>query len=335
MVITYWLMLFLVGVQVGIIILPRFGALHSISQVMVIMGYWALVAAVFVIITNWQMKQAYDRPMRRLSEATKKVAGGDFSVYVEPFHTTDKYDYIDVMFTDFNKMVAELGSIETLKNDFIANVSHEIKTPLAVIRNYATMLKKEGLSHETQMEYAGTITASVDRLASLVTDILRLNKLENQEIIPAPEPFDLCEQLCSCALQFEPLWDQKNIEFTADLEDRLMVYGDASMLEIVWNNLLSNAFKFTGPGGKVLLTQMSRGNTITVTVSDTGCGMTPETMRHIFDKFYQGDASRSREGNGLGLAMAYRIIEKMNGTLTVTSEPDKGSVFTVTLPKMG
>lgn len=330
--ITYGIMVFLVGIQTGILVFPAFDMLNSIAQIIVIMSYWAIVAFVFDLLTNWQIRRNYDKPMRRLGSAAKKVAQGDFSVYVEPIHTADKYDYIDVMFLDFNTMVQELGSIETLKNDFVSNVSHEIKTPLAVIRNYTTALKSKKLSLETQKEYMDTIVSATDNLSNLVTNILKLNKLENQEIESVTEPYDLCDQLCECALRFESLWEEKNITFQADLEDKATIYADRNMLEIVWNNLLSNALKFTAPGGEVTLSQTSDDQVITVSVSDTGCGMDAETQRHIFDKFYQGDTSHAGEGNGLGLALAHRVIEKVGGTLSVLSQPGKGSTFTVILP---
>ena len=295
------------------------------------LGYWALVSAVFSLITHLQIRKNFEEPMRRLSKAAKEVASGDFSVYVEPIHTSDKLNYMDVMFMDFNKMVEELGSIETLKNDFVANVSHEAKTPLSIIKNYAVALKKEGLSPELRNEYMDTIITASENLTALVTNILKLSKLENQEIIPAAESFNLSRQLSDCALVFVDAMERKNIEFEADIEERVTVRADEGMLEIVWHNLLSNAIKFTEQGGKITLKQTSDEDTVTVSVSDTGCGMDRETMNHIFDKFYQGDTSHSGEGNGLGLALVSRVIDLSDGSITVNSKPGEGTTFTVNL----
>jgi signal transduction histidine kinase len=294
------------------------------------LGYWAIVSAILILILARQKRTRFDKPMRTLSKAAKDVARGDFSVYIEPLHTTDKYDYVDVMFEDFNTMVEELVSIETLKNDFIANVSHEVKTPLAVVTNYATAIQSDTLT-PPRHEYANTIINAAARLNSLIANILKLNKPENQEIMPESVPFDLCRQLAECALPFEDAWERKRIEFSAGMEDKCVINADEGVLEIVWQNLLSNAPKFTDNGGKVTLTQTSDEESATVTITDTGSGMDEATLAHIFDKFYQGDKSRSQDGNGLGLALALRVLELVGGSITVKSEVGKGSAFTVRL----
>ena len=231
-----------------------------------------------------------------------------------------------------NKIKGYESEIETLKTDFISNVSHEIKTPLAVIQNTAELLKNDSMTPQQRQAYILSINEASKRLSSLITNILKLNKLEGQTIKPQSEPFDLCEQLCGCALAFEDIWEQKNIEFEAQLEDRLTLFSDAPLLEIVWNNILSNAFKFTNEGGRVTLRQWSDSNNAFIAVSDDGCGMSEETRRHIFDKFYQGDTSHSAQGNGLGLALAVRVLQLVDGLIEAESELGKGSTFTVKLP---
>lgn len=303
------------------------------SQIM-ILGLWFLAAVAFTLWTNYQLTRHYQKPIEEFSEAAHKVALGDFSVYLAPHHTADKYTYLDVLFTDFNKMVEELGSIETLKTNFFSNVSHEMKTPLSVIQNNAELLRLESTTEEKGRECIENILHSTKRLSNLITNMLKLSKLEKQAIKPVPEQYDLCAQLCDCALQFEAAWEQKNIEFEVDMEEKLMIEADKGILELVWTNLLSNAIKFTPPGGKVTLSQASDGEEITVSVQDTGCGMDEKTKERIFEKFYQGDTSHSAEGNGLGLALVKRILQLSDGSIRVKSKIGEGTVFTVSLPKV-
>jgi signal transduction histidine kinase len=272
----------------------------------------------------------FNRPIRHLGEAVKKIAGGDFSVRVTPLRTDGKKDQLEVLFDDFNTMAQELAGIETLKNDFIGNVSHEIKTPVSVIQGYAEALQNDALGNNERTEYAKAIVGATKKLAALVTNILKLNKLENQEILPARTHFNLGEQIRLCALGFEDLWERKNIVFTADLDDT-MVWYDENMLEIVWNNLISNAVKFTNSGGFITLSLKATGDFAVFTITDTGCGIDGENQKHIFDKFYQGDTSHSGEGNGLGLALVKRVIEIAGGEIRVESQPEKGTTFTVRL----
>ena len=301
-------------------------------HIILIIAFWLLCASIFTYITSRQINRQYEKPMQAFAKATNLVANGDFSVYVAPIHSADKMDYLDYMFLDFNKMVEELGSIETLKTDFISNVSHEIKTPIAVIQNYAEYMRKDSISEEQRIEYAKAIEDASKRLANLITNILKLNKLENQKIQPEVIDYDICRQLSECAIQFVEVWEKKDIEFEADIEDRAMVFADESLMELVWNNLLSNAIKFTEKGGAITLKQTSTKDRITVSVSDTGCGMSEEDMEHIFDKFYQGDTSHSKEGNGLGLALTLRVLQLQESTMSVKSTPSIGTTFTVTIP---
>lgn len=302
-------------------------------QVIGVFGFWLFAAVLFTFVTGWHIRNKYQEPLERLSEAARNVAEGDFSVYLRPKHTQDKADALDVLTEDFNKMVEELGSIETLKTDFFSNVSHEFKTPLSVIYNHAQLLQKRQDLTAEEREYVGTILDATKRLSNLIQNMLKLNKLEKQTIKPAPELYDVCAQLCECAVQFEDAWEQKEIEFEADISDSAQVLADPGLLELVWNNLLSNAVKFTPQGGKITLKQTSDGEDILVSVEDSGCGMTEDTVKHIFDKFYQADSSHAKNGNGLGLALVKRILELSDASVTVQSEPGRGSVFIVRLPR--
>ena len=321
------------GVHVGLIMLLNVYGVADIVLVHVILLYWCLVSLALTLVTRYLLRTTFEEPVQRLAAATRQVAEGDFSVYVPPIHTEDRLDYLDVMIQDFNKMVEELGSIETLKTDFFSNVSHEIKTPLAVIQNTAQMLQGEVLPPAKRVEYAETIEKYARRLSDLITNILKLNKLEKQNIQPKAEPYDLCAQLAQCALLFEDRWEEKDLDFEADLEDQVLITSDESLLELVWNNLLSNAVKFTEPGGKITLRQTTTPDRVVVTVADTGCGMDETTLDHLFDKFYQGDTSHATEGNGLGLALVLRILRMVGGSITVASQPGAGSTFTVELPR--
>lgn len=320
------------GIHVGLVVLMNKLGWNEIVQTVVPMVYWGCVAVGLTLFTRMKIKSTYEEPLHKLAEATEQVANGDFSVYVPTTHTSDRLDYLDVMILDFNKMVEELGSVETLKTDFVSNVSHEMKTPIAIIKNYAELLQTGKGTEEERIEYARSIEEAASRLSGLITNILRLNKLEHQRIDPEIETYDLCAQLEECILHYEEMWDEKDLELEVDMEEKAVVDADKSLMELVWNNLLSNAVKFTEPGGKVMVRQTFSDGYVVVEVTDTGCGMSRESIRHIFDKFYQGDTSHSKEGNGLGLALISRILVLMDGEISVASEEGRGSTFTVRIP---
>lgn len=330
---TFGVLLLMSGVHVGLIVGINAWNVNEWVQTVIVIGYWVLVSVGFTLWIRMQMKKTYEEPVKRMADAMAQVAAGDFSIYVPPIHTADRLDYLDVMMMDFNKMVEELGSIETLKTDFFSNVSHEIKTPIAVIQNSAELLWQENLGEQERQESVTAIIQSAKKLTALITNILKLNKLEKQAIRPVMERYDVCAQLVDCALQFEGVWEEKGIEFEADLEDFAEICGDAGLLELVWSNLLSNAFKFTERGGCVTIRQRTEKEAVVVSVSDNGCGMDADTKAHLFEKFYQGDTSHHAEGNGLGMALALRIVHMMGGSIEAESEEGAGTTFTVKLPQ--
>ena len=287
-----------------------------------------LLTLLFGTIDHIRRKLMVDRPVKIITEATEQIMQGDFSVRVRPMHGAGMEGFNQIGMA-INAMVAELAGTETLRTDFIANVSHELKTPLAVMGNYATMLQRPGITEEEKNEYAKAISEAARKLAQLITNILKLNKLENQQIFPQPKEFDLSEQLCECLLGFEDAWEAKNLEIETDIEDGVRIKSDPELLSLVWNNLISNAVKFTPDGGTIGLSLKMEDGSVVVQVRDTGCGMKPEVGQHIFEKFYQGDTSHATQGNGLGLALVKRVVDILNGEIGVQSVYGQGSTFTV------
>ena len=287
-----------------------------------------LLTFLFGTIDYVRRRIMVDRPVKIIIDATEKIMQGDFSVRVRPMHGAGMEGFNQIGMA-INAMAAELSGTETLRTDFIANVSHELKTPLAVMGNYATMLQRPGITEEEKNEYAKAISEAARKLAQLITNILKLNKLENQQIFPQPKEFDLGEQLCECLLVFEDAWEAKNLEIETDIEDDVRIKSDPELLSLVWNNLISNAVKFTPDGGTIGLSLKTEDGSVIVQVRDTGCGMKPETGMHIFEKFYQGDTSHATQGNGLGLALVKRVVDILSGEIGVQSIYGQGSTFTV------
>lgn len=297
-------------------------------------GNVMLISLLFTFIDGIRRWFTVTRPVRHIVSGVKKIIDGDFSVRITPLNGLDNRESFDIIIDYFNRMTEELSGIETLRTDFIANVSHELKTPLSVIQNYGAMLQAPGLSEENRVEYAKAVTDSSRRLADLITNILKLNRLENQQIYPEKKIYDLGEQLCECLLNFENVWEKKNIDIDTDIEDEVLIESDPELLSLVWSNLFSNAVKFTDMGGTVSLSLKTEGGLAVVRVSDTGCGISPETGAHIFEKFYQGDTSHAVQGNGLGLALVKRVTDIIGGEISVSSEVGKGSTFTVRIRRM-
>lgn len=290
-----------------------------------------VVAAVSVLVGTVLSKYAGRHPLSAISamsEATKEVAKGNFDVAVaEESPIRELRD----MAHNFNRMTKELAGTELLRSDFVENVSHEFKTPLSAIEGYATLLQKPGLSEEKRAEYTGKILYNTRRLSTLTSNILLLSRLENQELDIPRETFCLDEQLREVILSQEEGWAGKGLELEVDL-DSADYRGNRDLLAQVWQNLLGNAVKFVPERGLVRVLLRREANRLRVSVVDTGPGMSGEVQRRVFEKFYQGDPSRASQGNGLGLALAKRVVDLHGGEIVVSSKEGKGTTFTVYLP---
>ena len=289
-----------------------------------------ILASFCTVFDYIRRKIMIDRPVSKILDATEKIARGDFDVRIDIDHTYDKYNEFDVIAENLNAMAAELDKSEVLKNDFISNVSHELKTPLTVIENYALALSDPELDKESREKYTKTLVMASKRLSDLVSNILKLNKLENHQLKPEMQQVSLNEMLTDAILSFETKIEEKNLNLCVEL-DEVSVFSSPAFLELVWNNLISNAVKFTEQRGEIKVKLTEQNGFAVVSISDTGCGMSKEIGMRIFEKFYQGDTSHSSEGNGLGLALVKKVIDILGGEIMVTSELGKGSCFTVVL----
>ncbi|MFP4267789.1 MAG: ATP-binding protein [Spirochaetaceae bacterium] len=285
--------------------------------------YVAIAAILFILLTRRVV-----HPVLRLTEATKKVATGDFTVQL----ASERNDEIGQLTDNFNRMVAQLQTIEHLRKDFISNVSHEIKTPLSSIHGFARLLNKPELSPEERSEYAKAISEEATRLSNLTSAMLKLSRLENSEGLGNEESFRLDEQIRHAVMLLEPHWSSKNIELDIRLQS-VWVQAQEELLQQVWQNLLNNAIKFSHDRGRITITLVVENGTATVAIRDCGIGMRPEDSTRIFEKFFQGEQAHSGKGSGLGLSLVKHIVDMHGASIRVDAAPGEGSCFTVYLPR--
>lgn len=298
---------------------PLTGMITSSSSI-------ALMSIIVGAIISSYVAKKMLRPIFNINDAAKKVATGDFTVRLEEKSTPME---IREIAENFNIMVRELANTETLRDDFVSNVSHEFKTPLSAIEGYATLLQDESLSREEQERYIRAILENTGRLTKLTQNILSLSRLDNQEIGSQKDSFLLDEQIRRILLNYETLWEEKNLTIDLNME-RVVFYGNQSLLAQVWSNLIDNAIKFSNPNGTLSIDCLTFGTNVVVTVKDTGIGMEDDVKKHAFDKFYQGERSHNVKGNGLGLALVKRIVELCGGAVSLESKKGIGTAITVT-----
>ena len=268
-------------------------------------------------------------PVRELSEKMNRVASGDFTVQAD---SDQKIEEIQNLFADFNVMVAELSSTETLRNDFVANVSHEFKTPIATIQGYIQLLQHGSLSQSEKADYYHRILEGTQQLANLSDNILRLTKLETQNLPIEKESFRIDEQIREVLLFLQPRWEEKQLDLDLHLPKTNYV-GNEELLYQVWLNLMDNAIKYSNPKETVTVTLCDTDEALVIRFTDRGTAIPETELKRIFDKFYQGDTSRKTAGNGLGLALVREILQLHDGRVQAELLPEHKTCFTVFLPQ--
>ena len=327
--ISYIVFLITVTVFVSIVILifSKVKDFETSILAIFVLLYILFTALIFFIIDYIRRNIIIQKPLNDILDATNLISKGEFDIKLKPRHNYNNYDELDKIMININKMAIGLRNDEILKNDFISNFSHEIKTPIAIMNGYINLLKRNEMSKEERDEYIDKLYNSSINLSNLISNILKLNKLENSEM----ELYDvnLSNVLENVIISYDELINNKKINFDIDMDDRLIKYTNESFIQLIFSNLISNAIKFSKYEGIVEIKLKNKNDYIEFMVKDNGLGMSKDTIIHIFNRFYQGDTSHKTEGNGLGLSMVKKAIDRLGYKISIESEEEKGSTFIV------
>ena len=324
----------LVSGEVIVSILLAVGLYFLLQDVIPMENAWLLLLDLSIVslavgsVVTAIVSKYFFAPIKKLGQAMEQVADGHFDVRLEGQSSSQE---IMEVYSGFNMMANELSATEILQTDFVSNVSHEFKTPINAIEGYCMLLQDSENLDPAQQAYVDKIVYNTHRLSTLVGSILLLSKLENQQIPTGHSCYRLDEQIRQSIVAQEPAWEKKNVEFDVELA-RVEYLGNEPMMRHVWDNLISNAIKFSPQGGTIRMRLEKKEERLTFTIADKGPGISEDVQKHIFDKFYQADSSHKQEGNGLGLPLVKRILALENGTVQVENQPGSGALFTVRLP---
>lgn len=292
-----------------------------------LLAYGLLFSIVVFMLIIMGISNKAMKPILQLNNATQEVAKGNFDVMV----VNDSQDEIGQLTISFNKMAKELKSIEYLRKDFVSNVSHEFKTPISSIQGFTKLLENKDLTEQERQEYLGIIMEETERLSNLSSNILKLSKLESQDIVFNKIEYSLDEQIRRIVLLLEPKWCEKDIEFDIEMEN-ISFLADEELMQQVWINLLSNAIEYSYKNGVIHIRMYKEEEKAIIIIQDEGRGMDKPTKDRMFEKFFKGDSSHSKEGAGLGLALVKRIVDLHRGIIEVESESGKGTVIKIVFP---
>lgn len=316
-----------VVVSIGILIFSKVKDFETSILAIFVLLYILFTALIFFIIDYIRRNIIIQKPLNDILDATNLISKGEFDIKLKPRHNYNNYDELDKIMININKMAIGLRNDEILKNDFISNFSHEIKTPIAIMNGYINLLKRNEMSKEERDEYIDKLYNSSINLSNLISNILKLNKLENSEI--ELNDVNLSNVLENVIISYDELINNKKINLDIDMDDRLIKYTNESFIQLIFSNLISNAIKFSKYEGIVEIKLKNKNDYIEFMVKDNGIGMSKDTIIHIFNRFYQGDTSHKTEGNGLGLSMVKKAIDRLGYKISIESEEEKGSTFIV------
>jgi signal transduction histidine kinase len=280
------------------------------------------------LIARW-FARGMTQPLRDMAAAARAMETGDYSRRI---HTRSR-DEVGKLAVAFNRMSAELEVLERSRRDLVANVSHELKTPITAIRAHLENLA-DGVE-QPDRETLQVMLVQTERLGRLVDQLLDLSRLESGEVPLHPETFALAPLVERVASEIAVGRSVDDIELRDDVSERLLVHADEERVHQVLFNLVDNAVRFTPPGGTVSVSADLDDDRVVVLVADTGVGIGPEHLPRLFERFYRADPARSRDdggGTGIGLAIARSIVEGHGGRITAESEPGRGARFTFDLP---
>ncbi len=272
------------------------------------------------------MSRKFSANHNKFKRALKEVANGNFNVMI-----SDTGLIYGELAEDFNLMIKELKSVQVLRSDFISNFSHEFKTPIASINGFAELLTEEDVTDEERKEYAQIIFKESSRLLKLSKNTLLLSRLDGRQIVSEKKYFSLDDLIERNLLLFEKALSEKNINVITNL-DKTPFFWDEDLFSQVLINLFSNAIKYGKTGGKIEVILKNNGKTVEITVTDDGIGMDETTVKRMFERYFQGDASHKTEGSGLGLAITEKIVDLCGGKIYATSKKGEGTTITVILP---
>lgn len=275
------------------------------------------------------------RPIEEVSRAVKEVANGDFTVHInKKVKNLGKYVFvneIDELAENFNTMTAELNGMDYMRKDFMSNVSHEVKTPVAAITGFTEILMEGGLNTEEQQEYLAFINKESLRLSRLCENMLRMSRLDHQQIVVKKDNVRVDEQIRKCIIMLSEKWTDKARNYELDC-DNLIIQSDADLLMQIWANLIDNAIKYSPENSSIYITGKIENNYLVVSIKDEGDGISTKKQSKIFEKFYQCEESHKKQGNGLGLSIVKRVVVLLGGSITCISEEGKGTIMEVKIP---